>query len=97
MRGTRTAEHVRHALAPHPTHGVYGPVSDRKILAAKTIKRLQDETCKKYKIKRLQTSVKADFKRGIRFATWCGFKNEGLKKKYGPDGSDYYQLARIFK
>jgi len=22
---------------------------------------------------------------------------EGLKKQYGPDGSDYYQLARIFK
>ena len=22
---------------------------------------------------------------------------EGLKKNYGPDGSDYYQLARIFK
>ena len=71
-------------------------VFDIKILAAKTIKRLQDETCKKYKIKRLQTSVKADFKRGIRFATWCGFKNEGLKKKYGPDGSDYYQMSVIY-
>ena len=22
---------------------------------------------------------------------------QGLKKQYGPDGSDYYQLARIFK
>ena len=67
-----------------------------KILAAKTIKELQDDTCKKHKIRRLQTSVKANFDRGLRFATWCGFEIEGLKKKYGPDGSDYYQLGIIY-
>jgi len=40
--------------------------------------------------------VKADFERGLRFATWCGFEIEGLKKQYGPDGSDYYQLGIIY-
>ena len=70
-------------------------IFDVKILAARTIKKLQRQTCRRYNIKRLQTSVKADFVRGIRFATWCGFKIEGLKKKYGPDGSDYYQLGLI--
>ena len=54
-------------------------IFDIKFLAAKTIKKLQDQTCKKYKIRRLQTSVKADFDRGLRFATWCGFEIEGLK------------------
>jgi len=24
-----------------------------------------------------------------------GFENEGLMKKYGPDGSDYYRFARV--
>ena len=71
-------------------------IFDIKILAAKTIKQLQDDTCKKYKVRRLQTSVKANFDRGLRFATWCGFEIEGLKKKYGPDGSDYYQLGIIY-
>lgn len=71
-------------------------IFDIKILAAKTIKELQDDTCKKHKIRRLQTSVKANFDRGLRFATWCGFEIEGLKKKYGPDGSDYYQLGIIY-
>jgi hypothetical protein len=71
-------------------------VFDIKFLAARTIKELQDETCKKYKIRRLQTSVKAEFKRGLRFATWCGFKTEGLKRKYGPDGSDFYQMSVIY-
>ena len=52
--------------------------------------------CKKNKIRRLQTSVKADFKRGLRLAEWCGLEVEGLKKKYGPDGSDYYELGKIY-
>ena len=72
-------------------------IFDIKFLAAKTMKELTEEMCKRNKIKRLQTSVKAEFKQGVRFATWLGLEIEGLKKNYGPDGSDYYQLARIFK
>ena len=71
-------------------------VFDMKFLAAKTILEVQDKLCKKNKIRRLQTSVKADFKLGVRFATWLGLEVEGLKKKYGPDGSDYYQLGKIY-
>ena len=71
-------------------------IFEMKFLAAKTMKELTDDMCKKNKIKRLQTSVKADFKLGIRFATWLGLEVEGLKKKYGPDGSDYYQLGKIY-
>ena len=71
-------------------------IFEMKFLAAKTMKELTDDMCKKNKIKRLQTSVKADFKLGIRFATWLGLEIEGLKKKYGPDGSDYYQLGKIY-
>tara|TARA_B110000503_G_scaffold39341_1_gene64733 strand:+ start:421 stop:870 length:450 start_codon:yes stop_codon:yes gene_type:complete len=71
-------------------------VYEMKFLAARTILDLQDKLCKKNKIRRLQTSVKADFKLGLRLATWCGLEVEGLKKKYGPDGSDYYQLGKIY-
>jgi hypothetical protein len=71
-------------------------VYEMKFLAARTILELQDKLCKKNKIKRLQTSVKADFKLGLRFATWLGLEIEGLKKKYGPDGSDFYQLGKIY-
>ena len=71
-------------------------IYDMKFLAARTILDLQDKLCKKNKIRRLQTSVKADFKKGLRLAEWCGLEIEGLKKKYGPDGSDYYQLGKIY-
>ena len=72
-------------------------IFEMKFLAAKSMKELTEEMCKKNKIIRLQTSVKSEFKQGVRFATWLGMEIEGLKKQYGPDGSDYYQLARIFK
>ena len=72
-------------------------IYDVKFLAAKEIKKRTDLLCKKNKIKRLQTSVKADFKTGVRFANWLGLETEGLMKKYGPDGSDYLRMAKIYK
>ena len=67
-----------------------------KLLACKEIKRRTDILCKKNNVKRLQTTVKYDFKTGIRFADWLGLKPEGIMRKYGPDGSDYYRMAKIF-
>ena len=67
-----------------------------KFLAAKEIKNRTDVLCKKNKIKRLQTTVKYDFNSGIRFASWLGLKPEGIMRKYGPDGSDYYRMAKIY-
>ena len=37
-------------------------------------------------------SVK-DVKAKVRRMAW--FENEGIMKKYGPDGSDYYRYARV--
>ena len=67
-----------------------------KFLACKEIKKRTDDLCKKNNIKRLQTTVKYDFKPGLRFADWLGLKPEGIMKKYGPDGSDYYRMAKIY-
>ena len=49
-----------------------------------------------YNIKRVQTAVRSDFDKGIRFAEWLGLENEGLMKHYGFDGSAQYRYARIF-
>ena len=67
-----------------------------KIKAARLIKKRTDLLCANNKIWRLQTTVKADFKIGFRFAQFLGFKNEGLMKAYGPDRTDYYRMARIY-
>ena len=68
-----------------------------KIKAARLIKKRTGFTLCNNKIWRLQTAVKADFKTGLRFAEFLGFKNEGLMVGYGPDKTDYYLMARIYK
>jgi hypothetical protein len=46
-------------------------------------------------LQRVQASVHSEDAQAIRFARWLGFENEGLMKKYGPDGKDYYRMARV--
>ena len=72
-------------------------VHDHKIKSAASVKKRLDLLCTNNKIWRLQTSVKEDFKTGIRFAEWLGLKKEGLMEKYGPDKTNYYRMAKIYK
>lgn len=44
---------------------------------------------------RVQASVSSLDPEAVRFARWMGFENEGIMEKFGPDGSDYYRMARI--
>ena len=67
-----------------------------KIKSARLIRHRTDILCAANKIWRLQTAVKANFKTGIRFAEFLGFKNEGLMRGYGPDKSDYYLMAKVY-
>tara|TARA_E500000081_G_C6123706_1_gene349552 strand:+ start:449 stop:898 length:450 start_codon:yes stop_codon:yes gene_type:complete len=66
------------------------------IFCAKTIKRRTDLLAINNKINRIQTAVKSDCDRAIRFAEWLGFKREGLMKKYGPGGTDHYLYAKVY-
>jgi len=45
-------------------------------------------------VNRLQTPVRTDQPKWIRFAEVCGFKSEGIMKKYGPEGNDYFMMSR---
>ena len=67
------------------------------VFCAKHIKQRTEIILQANKIKRLQTSVKADCDVALRFAKWLGLKEEGLMKQYGPDGSDFIRFARIIK
>jgi hypothetical protein len=44
---------------------------------------------------RLQITVKSDDIRAYRWAKALGFEEEGLMRKFLPDGSDSYMMARI--
>jgi len=60
-------------------------------------KHRMDMLCINNKIWRLQTAVKEDFKLGIRFAKWLGLQEEGVMVQYGPDKTNYYRMAKIYK
>jgi L-amino acid N-acyltransferase YncA len=72
-------------------------IFQNKIKAARLIKKRTDLLCKNNKIWRLQTAVKANFTIGVRFAEFLGLKKEGLMEKYGPDKTDYFRMAKIYK
>ena len=61
----------------------------------KNIKKYLEDIINEKNYQRIQASIRADFKDGIRFAEWFGMESEGLMRKYGPDGKDYLRLARI--
>jgi len=44
---------------------------------------------------RIQAVVRTDWLVAIRFIERLGFKREGLMKKFGPDGNDFYLYGRI--
>ena len=66
------------------------------LAVARAIKKDFARVAKQHNIKRVQTAVRKDFDKGIRFAKWLGLENEGLMKYYGFDGSHQYRYARIF-
>jgi len=72
-------------------------IYDHKIKSVSAIKKRLDLLCTNNNIWRLQTSVKEDFKTGIRFAEWLGLKKEGLMLMYGPDKTNYYRMAKIYE
>ena len=49
----------------------------------------------KLAIRRLQITVCTDNVRAVKWAERCYFEHEGLMRSFGPDGNDYYMMARI--
>lgn len=47
-----------------------------------------------YSLHRVQISVRTQDTRAHRWAIALGFKEEGVMRKYGPDGADHYIMAR---
>jgi len=50
---------------------------------------------KELEIKRFQATVRADFDMGKKWLHSLGFISEGLLKKYGPEGEDYFMFGRV--
>lgn len=60
----------------------------------KQVRRIINTYFSECELNRMQMEVRADHKRAVEWAVSLGFKPEGVMKKYGLDGSDYYLFAR---
>lgn len=62
---------------------------------ARYAKKLFDSILQDTELRRVQASIHVDDDRAYRFAEWLGFENEGVMRKYGVEGDDYYRMARV--
>lgn len=47
------------------------------------------------KLRRIEASTEATFSQGCRWLELLGFQNEGILRKYGPNGEDHIRYARV--
>jgi len=54
-----------------------------------------DEVMRQQGFYRAQSNIHCGFERAIRLAEWLGFENEGLMRRFGIEGADYFRYARV--
>ena len=54
-----------------------------------------DEVMRQQGFYRAQSNIHCGFARAIRLAEWLGFENEGLMRRFGIEGADYFRYARV--
>lgn len=67
----------------------------KPVALARYSKRLLHDIVEKTQVRRVQASVHVDDTRAMLFAEWLGFAHEGIMRKYGMEGDDYFRMARI--
>ena len=66
-----------------------------RVSVARYTERLFDDIMKHNNLWRIQASIHTTDEKAIRFAQWLDFEYEGIMRKFGPDGSDYFRYARV--
>lgn len=69
---------------------------DRGLRLTRGAKRFFDKIGPSLDLRRLQVVVCVDREKAVSWAEFLRFKREGLMRRYGPEGSDYYMYARIY-
>ncbi len=79
---------------------IWGLTSDVPKEVAKTLaKRMKAEFtkfCIDSRARRVQVVVRCNFYAELKFAKFLGFQQEGIMRRYGPEGDNYYLLGRVF-
>jgi len=65
------------------------------LVFARYTKRMFDDIIEANNLRRVQATIHVDDEVSLRFASWLGFKDEGIMSKYGVNGEDYFRVARV--
>jgi hypothetical protein len=68
-------------------------IGKRKIVIGRHFKNTFHMVANDLKMRRVQAAVKVGYKEAHNLARFVGMTEEGLMKKYGPDGADYMRYA----
>lgn len=68
---------------------------DKPVALARYSNKLLHGIVEKTQVRRVQASVHTHDTRAMIFAEWLGFEHEGIMRKYGLEGDDYFRMARI--
>ena len=68
-------------------------IGRRKIVIGRHFKNTFHMVANDLKMRRVQAAVKVGYKEAHNLARFVGMTEEGLMKKYGPDGADYMRYA----
>lgn len=71
-------------------------ITKQKIAVGRHFKRTFDMVARDLKMRRVQAAVKVDQEEAHKLAKFVGMQEEGLMRKYGPDGADYVRYATWF-
>lgn len=73
-----------------------GWVWDHPVTFYRNFKRVMEHAAKEANLARLQVSVAENHFVSRLWLLRMGYQEEGLMRKYGPEGADYVRMARIF-
>ena len=67
---------------------------EKGVALGRHLKRTLDIVSKDLGMRRVQASVKVGYREAHKLVQLFGMQEEGLMKKYGPDGADYVRYAK---
>lgn len=68
-------------------------IAEKKIIIGRHFKRTFHEVARDLKMRRVQAAVKVGYEEAHSLARFVGMVDEGLMRKYGPEGADYVRYA----
>ena len=70
-------------------------IGKHRVKVSRLIRTMLDDVMRQHEIYRAQANIHCRFERAIRLAEWLGFEQEGLMRRFGAEGDDYFRYAKV--